>query len=104
MTEFSLKAIRIIKSIPLGLVMTYGQVAKTAGSPRGARQIARLLHSSASKYQLPWHRIVGAGGQISLPWGSGKEEQIAMLLSEGVECSYDGKIDLSIYQWEPEFQ
>lgn len=104
MTEFSMKVIRIIHSIPEGRVMSYGQIAKLAGSPRGARQVARLLHSSSEKYELPWYRIIGSTGQISLDWGSGREEQMALLQREGVECSEEGKIDLLTYGWDPEFQ
>ena len=49
--------------------MTYGQVAAAAGSPRGARQVVRVLHSMSEKYGLPWHRIINVQGEISLTDG-----------------------------------
>ncbi|MFC0471513.1 MGMT family protein [Halalkalibacter kiskunsagensis] len=52
------KVLDIIKHIPVGKVMTYGQIAKFAGSPRAARQVVRILHSMIRKYNLPWHRVV----------------------------------------------
>ncbi|MFT5731072.1 MAG: methylated-DNA-protein-cysteine methyltransferase-like protein, partial [Desulforhopalus sp.] len=55
MNDFSAKIIKIIKLIPYGTVSTYGTVATLAGSPSGARQVARILHSSSKKYDLPWH-------------------------------------------------
>lgn len=42
---FTERAVAIIKQIPEGKVMTYGQIAELAGSPRGARQVVRILHS-----------------------------------------------------------
>ena len=48
-SKFSLKAINIMKNIPGGKVVTYGQVAAYAGNNRGARQIVRLLNSSWEK-------------------------------------------------------
>lgn len=42
---FTERAVAIIKQIPEGKVMTYGQIADLAGSPRGARQVVRILHS-----------------------------------------------------------
>src|ERR1700721_3995904 len=54
---------RMILSIPPGRVSTYGGVAAAAGYPRYHRAVARLLHSDPVD-QLPWHRVVGAGGEI----------------------------------------
>ena len=64
MESFTECVIQLIQQIPPGNVMTYGQVAKLAGSPRGARQVVRILHSSSEKHQLPWHRVVNAKGEI----------------------------------------
>ena len=65
MNLFTERVIRIIQGIPAGQVMTYGQVAAAAGSPRGARQVVRVLHSMSEKYELPWHRIINVQGEIS---------------------------------------
>lgn len=102
MTEFSIKIKEIISSIPQGKVMSYGQIALLAGSPMAARQVARFLHSSSKKYNLPWHRVLGAKGRISLPRGGGFEEQEALLLSEGVGFEKEGWVDWYNYQWQPE--
>jgi len=101
MTAFSEEVISIILSIPEGKVMTYGQIAACAGSPRSARQVARLLHSCSEKYGLPWHRVTGAGGRLSLPLGGGREEQMERLLDEGLEFDAKGHLDLNLYQWNP---
>ena len=69
-----------IRKVPHGHVSSYGAIAKAAGFPGAARQVAWTLHSSAA---LPWHRIVGAGGEIKLR-GESAFEQRFRLESEGV--------------------
>jgi methylated-DNA-protein-cysteine methyltransferase-like protein len=96
MTQFSQKLIDIIKAVPEGRVITYGQAAEMAGNPRGARQTARLLHSSSEKYGLPWHRVVNREGRISLK-GEGGLIQRGLLEAEGIEVSPSGRIDLKKY-------
>lgn len=104
MIPFTERVVRMIQQIPPGRVMTYGQVAAAAGNPRGARQIARVLHSMSAKHDLPWHRIINAQGGISTPTdredkGSLQQE---LLEAEGVVFSNDRKVDLNKYRWFPE--
>ncbi|MEG0679702.1 MAG: MGMT family protein [Carnobacterium sp.] len=63
MEPFTKRAIAIMKSIPSGKVMTYGQVAESAGNKKGARQVVRILHSMSKKYEIPWHRIINSKGE-----------------------------------------
>ena|ERR1043165_8125777 len=72
----------VILKIPKGKVATYGSVAKAAGFEGRARQVAWALRGSDGK--LPWHRVLGAGGKISLPGMSGMEQRFR-LESEGVK-------------------
>lgn len=73
---------KMILSIPPGKVSTYGHVAAAAGYPLYHRAVARLLRTELPD-QLPWHRVVGAGGEIKLP-GTAAREQRARLRAEGV--------------------
>ena len=106
MTEFSQRIIDAIRRVPPGRVASYGQIARCAGSPRAARQVARILHSSSHVQRLPWHRILGADGNLRLSLGAGLEEQASLLRAEGVELSvsHDGKqvqVDMERYAyWE----
>jgi methylated-DNA-protein-cysteine methyltransferase-like protein len=72
-----------IRKIPRGKVSTYGAIARAAGFPGAARQVVWALHSSNG---LPWHRVVGAGGEIKLQ-GEPALEQKLRLESEGVSFS-----------------
>ena len=74
---------RMILSIPAGKVSTYGAVAAAAGYPRHHRAVARLLRMDPVD-QLPWHRVLGVGGEIKLR-GAAAHEQRARLKLEGVQ-------------------
>ncbi len=69
-----------IRRVPRGRVSTYGAIAKAAGYPRCGRHVARVLNQVQG---LPWQRIVGSGGSISLR-GEAALEQRFLLEAEGV--------------------
>ncbi len=96
--SFTEKVITIIQQIPPGKIMTYGQVAAAAGSPRAARQVTRILHSMSAKYNLPWHRIVNVHGQIVLKDEEARYFQRTSLQNEGVEVGLNDRIDLTQFQ------
>jgi methylated-DNA-protein-cysteine methyltransferase-like protein len=93
---------RIVLSIPAGKVSTYGSVAAAAGYPLYHRAVARLLRTDPPD-RLPWHRVLGAGGEIKLR-GDAAKEQRARLRLEGVK--FRGKrVDMqqfehAIRSWE----
>lgn len=99
MMPFTAKVIHILKQIPDGKVMTYGQVARIAGSPRGARQVVRILHSMSSKHDLPWHRVINVKGQIALKKVADVVHQRELLENEGVQVNLEGFVDLAKYQY-----
>jgi methylated-DNA-protein-cysteine methyltransferase-like protein len=85
----------VIKRIPQGKVSTYGAVARAAGFPRGARMVARALHDS---YDVPWQRVLGAGGEIKLR-GEHAFEQRFRLQAEGV--AFRGKhVDMKRHEFK----
>ncbi len=81
--------------------MTYGQVAACAGSPRGARQVVRILHSLSEKQGLPWHRVVNAKGEIAIQEGEGRYMQKLYLENEGVAFGLNDLIDLDEFRHVP---
>lgn len=102
MNPFTCKVIEIIKSIPEGGVMTYGQVAELAGSRRGARQVVRILHSMSRIHQLPWHRVVNAKGEIAIREDESRSLQLLYLTGEGIQVDGNGRIDLEVYRYNPD--
>ncbi len=85
----------MILSIPAGKVSTYGRVAAAAGYPRYHRAVARLLRTDPPD-QLPWHRVLGAGGEIKLR-GAAAREQRARLKLEGVRFKGE-RVDMERFE------
>lgn len=93
----------VVKRIPRGRVATYGQVALLAGIPRRARQVGYALHVLPDDSVVPWHRVVNAGGRISLHSGPTlRAIQRHLLECEGVSFGEDGRLDLNRFQWQPD--
>jgi methylated-DNA-protein-cysteine methyltransferase-like protein len=84
-----------IRSIPRGRVASYGQVAAAAGYPRYHRAVARFL-KAAIPGELPWQRVLGAGGEIKLA-GRAAAEQRLRLRMEGVKL-VGKRVDLNLHQ------
>ena len=101
MKPFTERAVKIIRDIPPGKVMTYGQIAGLAGSPRAARQIVRILHSMSKKYHLPWHRVINSKGEIGIKDEESHYFQRKSLQSEGIAVTKENKVDLERYQYRP---
>ena len=87
---------RTVCRIPKGRVATYGDVARAAGYPGAVRQVAWALHNSSSG--IPWHRVLGAGGNIRLPGHAGLEQR-TRLQAEGV--SFRGsRVDMARHAFD----
>lgn len=102
MQPYTQRVVDVIKSIPAGRVMTYGQIAAVAGNPRGARQVVRVLHAMSSAHNLPWHRVVNAKGEIALGDEEGRYSQMTLLEQEGVAVGPGGRIRLSEWRYDPD--
>ncbi len=102
MQPFTERVVQIIRSIPPGKIMTYGQIAASAGSPRAARQVVRILHAMSTTQQLPWHRVVNKHGEIALGDPDSAEEQRLRLEEEGITFTLEQRIPLEQYRFEPD--
>ena len=63
MTPFERKVLTIVSRVPVGRVITYGDVAKLAGKPRAARAVGNIMRT-ADRPGLPYHRVISAGGGL----------------------------------------
>ena len=90
-----------LAQVPPGKVVSYGQLADMAGLGRAARWVGRTLSQLPPDTRLPWHRVLGAGGRISLPAGSPSgDEQRARLRDEGVVI-LNNRVDIRRHGWRP---
>jgi methylated-DNA-protein-cysteine methyltransferase related protein len=92
-TPLSSAIANVIRQIPRGKVSTYGAVAEAAGYPRCARHVSKVLSQVPG---LPWQRVLGSGGRISLSGEYGLEQRF-LLQAEGVR--FKGKrVDLAVFE------
>src|SRR6516165_5415602 len=83
----------VVCTIPRGQVSTYGAVARAAGFPGRARQTGFALRVAPKALNLPWHRVVAAGGRIAFPSSPrAYHEQTRRLRSEGVRVA-EGRVE-----------
>ncbi|HDS1735670.1 MULTISPECIES: MGMT family protein [Pseudomonas] len=91
----------VLGQVPEGKVVSYGQLADLAGLGRAARWVGRTLGQLPSDTRLPWHRVLGAGGRLSLIVGTPSgDEQRARLRAEGVNVT-NNRVDMTRHGWRP---
>lgn len=91
----------IVRQIPVGMVMTYGQLAMILGKGYTARTVGYVMHGSDEG--VPWQRVINSEGKCStgrltIPMNLQQE----LLEAEGVVFTEKGKCDLAKLQWFPE--
>jgi len=87
-TNFEDAVVDVLLRLEPGDVVTYGEVAAEAGYPGAARAVGTILRTSDA--DLPWWRVVGAGGHIRTP---NPDRQVRLLTDEGVLVR-DGRVPL----------
>jgi methylated-DNA-protein-cysteine methyltransferase related protein len=93
----------VVTRIPRGRVATYGQVAAEAGMPHAPRVAGYALHALPPGSPIPWHRVVAAGGRLSLGKldPSSAMTQRLRLEHEGVRFDGRGCVDMDRHTWKP---
>jgi methylated-DNA-protein-cysteine methyltransferase-like protein len=104
------RILTVVRAIPRGVVLSYGEVALRAGLPGRSRLVARVLASTTDR-RLPWHRVVASGGRIALPEASqAGVTQRRRLVAEGHRIRGDRllggvaepSLDLDAALWGPQ--
>jgi methylated-DNA-protein-cysteine methyltransferase-like protein len=91
----------LVRRIPAGRVMTYGQVALVLGQGYTPRTVGYVMHA-AGEENVPWQRVINSQGACStgrvvIP----QDMQRRMLENEGVVFNERGRCDLTLFRWEP---
>ena len=92
--NFFEKVYLIVRQVPKGRVISYGEIAKILGCPHGARQVGWAMRQSPD--DIPWQRVVKADGSIA--GGGHSELRRAMLEAEGIGFLPDGRVDMEKYK------
>ena len=101
-SKYQARVYEIVREIPAGRVMTYGQIAGMLGAGYTPRTVGYVMHAADTE-KLPWQRVINSQGacstgRITAPFNL--QQQI--LESEGVKFNEKGRCDLSAYRWSPE--
>ena len=88
--SFQERVLEIVKNIPEGSVLTYGEVAKRAGSPGAARAVGTLMAKNQDK-NIPCHRVVKSDGGVGMYNGLRGMSKEKILKKEGVGFTEKGK-------------
>jgi methylated-DNA-protein-cysteine methyltransferase related protein len=97
MTRFHAAVYALVRRVPRGRVVTYGQIAARLGYPRAARAVGQAMRDCPPS--LPWHRVVNARGGISLRGNVGSMlTQRILIEQEGVRVRR-GRLALDRYRW-----
>ena len=92
------KVYELLKTIPEGKVVTYGQIAHALGNKGLARAVGNALHRNPNPENIPCHRVVNCKGQLSNAYAfGGCEAQRKRLEKEGIVFEVDGTVDLKKY-------
>ncbi len=92
---------RLVRRVPRGKVVTYGQVAAILGQPRGARAVGVALGALRGSLveSVPWQRVINAAGRCTHRDGFWADIQRERLEEEGVRFDADGRVDLKTTRW-----
>ena len=87
-----------LTTIPLGKVVTYGQIAEFLGSQKFSRAVGSILHQNPDGDKYPCYKVVNAKGQLSANYAfGGVTAQRSRLMRDGIQVEND-RVDLDIYQ------
>ena len=96
--EIKEKVYELLRRIPKGKVVTYGQIADYLGNRSLSRVVGNILHNNPEPIITPCHRVVNAKGEVAANFGfGGGEVQRRLLQEEGIIFEPDGRIDLKKY-------
>ena len=100
--QYQARVYEVVRQIPRGRVMTYGQIAGILGDGYTPRTVGYVMHAADSE-GVPWQRVINSQGKCS----TGRltipiNLQQNMLEQEGVVFNSNGKCDLNLFQWHPE--
>jgi methylated-DNA-protein-cysteine methyltransferase-like protein len=99
MSPFEEQVLKIVRAIPPGRVMSYGQIALYAGQPGHAREAGAAMRSLGDQPDFPWWRVLNSAGKISIAGNAdaNAEMQQMLLKKEGVEFAKPFQLDMARY-------
>lgn len=105
MSKFKDAVIKVVRMIPKGKVVSYGQVALYVGMPRAAREVGWILNGlevDSTSLTIPWWRVVNNKGRVSIKGSRYSAlDQKRLLVKEGILVNEDLTFDIGKYRFVP---
>ena len=98
MTVFTRRVLYVLRRIPAGRVVTYGDVARLAGRPGAARAVGQIMRR-VDEPGLPYHRVIAAGGRIG-GFGQHPRVKAALLAAEGLTIRRGRVAGFAALRWQ----
>lgn len=98
-SNFRQRVEALVRQIPPGRVMTYGQLAALCGNARAARIVGGIAHFGDPS--LPWQRVVNKQGGLATGYPGGKAGHKQVLEGEGVIVDKEYRVDVNSLLWSP---
>ena len=99
--NFNDRVYDLVRKIPRGFVMSYGQIAGMLGSRRASRAVGYAMFRCTQR-DVPCHRVVYRDGSMAGGYAFGGEgKQRARLEKEGVTFTEDGRVDIRRHRYRP---
>jgi len=89
----------LVRQIPYGRCMTYGQIAALCGNARAARIVGGIAHFGDPN--LPWQRVVNKRGGLANGYPGGRSGHKQVLEAEGVGVDDNYRVDIDSLLWYP---
>lgn len=87
----------LLKQLPRGRVITYGELARRLGNEKWARCVGNVLHDNPDGEKCPCYKVVNSRGEVSEAYAfGGAQAQIRRLENEGIPVK-NGRVDLKKY-------
>jgi methylated-DNA-protein-cysteine methyltransferase related protein len=104
MTRFQEAILQVVRIVPSGKVVSYGQVAAYVGTPRAARQVGWAMRSLEGTPDFQWWRVLNNTGKITIKGNQFNTAQLQkeLLQAEGVEVNAEFELDIERFRFRPD--
>lgn len=106
LTPFQKAVVTVVRLVPYGKVISYGQVATYIGLPRAARQVGWILRGLEESIQIPWWRVINNAGRITIKGNKYNNASIQkqLLEQEGIKINKDFELDIQKYRYRADLK
>ena len=95
------KILDIVRLVPTGKVISYGQIAAYTGTPKEAREVGWVMRELGKHHDIPWWRVINNAGEISISGNPDADAKMqrSLLEKEGIKVSGELKVDMDKYRF-----